>query len=42
MANVKATITPCFAAEVFGAETARTMDALLELEECMSAEMRHG
>jgi hypothetical protein len=27
---------------VFGAETARALDALLALEECVSAEMRHG
>jgi hypothetical protein len=38
--NVKTAFTPCFAAEVFGAKTARALDALLE--ERMSAEMRHG
>jgi hypothetical protein len=32
----------CFSAEVFGADTARALDALLALEECMSADMLRG
>ena len=40
--NVKTAFTPRFSAEVFGADKARALDALLGLEECMAAEMRHG
>jgi hypothetical protein len=40
--NMKTAFAPCFSAEVFGAETARALDALLALEECVSAEMRRG
>jgi hypothetical protein len=36
---VKTAFTPFFAAEVFGADTARALDALLALEECLSADM---
>jgi hypothetical protein len=40
MADVKTAFTPCFSAEVFGAKTA--LDALLVLEECVSADMLRG
>jgi hypothetical protein len=36
------TIAPCFSAEIFGAKTARALDALLALEKCVSADMLHG
>jgi hypothetical protein len=40
--KMKTAFAPCFSVEVFGAETARALDALLALEECVSAEMRRG
>jgi hypothetical protein len=40
--NAKTAFAPCFAAEVFGAKTARALDALLALEERVSADMLRG
>jgi hypothetical protein len=42
MANVNMMIEPRFSAEVFGAETARALDALLALEGCVSADTMRG
>ncbi len=42
MASDMQKIEPCFSAEVFGARTARALDALLALEECASADMLPG
>jgi hypothetical protein len=35
-------IKSCFSAQVFGVDTARALDALLALEECVSADMLRG
>ena len=40
--NMKTAFAPCFSAEVFGAETARALDALFALERCVSVDTLRG